>query len=341
MKKLILLFSCFFIVLLSKSQRSIDLGIGGGVVNYVGDLGNEKQFTYSSANSGFQITLRDFLNNPERSRVLYRPLSLMVKFTWQRLQYDETKPIGAREGSELRNYLRGISFRNDLIGMQTCASYTFYKNKNRSINKQKFVYYVFGGVGVFYGQPKADLFNGDINIDNRYHFWPDGTVRNNPYVDARSQGDIIKKDGIYETDLRNWRTEGQGGSGEVKSSKPYNYMNIGFPMGVGIRYGISKNITLTAEGSFYYFLTDYLDDVSNRYATYDEINAAFAGDPTRQELAKYISDPTGRGTNGYLGPITSRRGNPNKPDSFTYISLELSYKLPLSPKSIFGTIARN
>ena len=63
-----------------------------------------------------QITLRNFLNNPERSHILNKPFSLELRLSWHRLQYDETKSIGNRRGTELRNYLRGIGFRNDLFG---------------------------------------------------------------------------------------------------------------------------------------------------------------------------------------------------------------------------------
>ncbi len=79
------------------------------------------------------------------------------------------------------------------------------------------------------------------------------------------------------------------------------------------------------------FTTDLLDDVSDRYATYTEIDATYAGDPTKQELARYISDPTGWGTDGTSSIITSRRGNPGLLDSFSYVSLEVSYKFKRKP----------
>lgn len=342
MKKIITtsLLSIFFSSLLF-AQRTAELSIGGGVVNYVGDLGNEKQFPVSSAQPGFQMTLRNFLNNPEKSRVLNKPLTMEMRISYQRLQYDETAAIGNTKGNELRNYLRGIGFRNDLFGFSTHATYTFYKNKNRPLYKQKFAYFLFAGVGVYYGKPTADLFNGDIDIKNRYYFWADGTVRNAPQVNSLSQADVIERDGVYETDLNDWMTEGQGYNKEVHRKKPYDNCNVGFPMGAGIRYGFKKNITLSAEFSYYYFLTDYLDDVSGRYATYDEINSSFANDPVKQELARYISDPSGRGTNGFIGPVTSPRGNPNKPDSYTFINFEVSYKFQLSGRSVYGTVAKN
>ena len=78
------------------------------------------------------------------------------------------------------------------------------------------------------------------------------------------------------------------------------------------------------------FLTDMLDDVSDRYATYDEIDAAYST-TGEQGLARYISDPTGWGTNGEIGIVTSQRGNPALLDSFSFFSLEVSYKFKRSP----------
>ena len=139
-------------------------------------------------------------------------------------------------------------------------------------------------------------------------------------------GNVIKKDGKFETNLDEWRTEGQGYSSELGQKRPYNLMHIGFPMGLGWRWGLSKNLSLSAELSYIKFVTDYLDDVSQRYATYEEIQANFP-DPEKQKLAKYISDPTGKGTDGFEGPQTSKRGNSHKTDGFAYLSLEVSYRL--------------
>jgi hypothetical protein len=188
-------------------------------------------------------------------------------------------------------------------------------------------------VGAFYGQPKADLFTGSISPENRYYYWKDGTIRN---VDENSklQGDVIEKDGVYETNLHDWLTEGQGFSTESPKTKPYNNLNVGFPFGGGIRYMYNKMLTFSAEFNYYYFLTDYLDDVHDRYATYDEIRSSFP-DQEKFELAKYISDPSGQGTTG-VSSIASRRGNANTNDAFTFVSLEASYKFVWKKKGIYG-----
>ncbi|MBK8338633.1 MAG: hypothetical protein IPK99_00790 [Flavobacteriales bacterium] len=103
--------------------------------------------------------------------------------------------------------------------------------------------------------------------------------------------------------------------------------HIGIPMGMGVRYMITRKLSLGVEFSYYSFFTDQLDGVSDRYASYTELEDAYSGDVRAEELARYISDPTGWGTTGEIDdPRTSVRGNPALPDGFSYLNLEVSYK---------------
>ncbi len=327
----------FFVFIFSSSgfaQRTADIALSGGVSNYMGDLGNEKYFPVSSANFGSAVTIRNFLNNPKRSGTYHRAFDMQVRFSWHRLQYDETSSIGNREGTELRNYQRGIGFRNDLFGTEVDFTYNFLFNKRAPLGKPKFMGFLMAGLGAFYGQPKADLFRGDVAIENRYYFWNDGTVRDRP-ENEKQIGEEVKRDGKYETNLHQWMTEGQGYSREIHSQNPYDLCNVAIPMGAGIRYFYNKLLTLSLEFNYYYFFTDYLDDVSGSYATYEELLSSFP-DQAEFNIAKYISDPTGRGTNGYLGAATSPRGNPNLNDAYTYLSFEASYKITWKKKRIYG-----
>ena len=323
----------------SYAQQTANIAYGSGVVNYIGDLGNEKHFAVSSANVGMEITVRDFLNNPEKSHVLNRPFGVEARFSWHRLQYDETKPMGGKEGKELRNYHRGLNFRNDIFGFSANATYTYYANRYRPLYKQKFAYFILAGAGVFYGTPKADLFRGSIDLKNRYYYWNDGTIHD---VDERSglKGNIIEKDGIYETNLTDWHTEGQGKGTETSKKKQYSTVNIGIPLGIGIRYGLNKNITVSAELDYYYFFTDYLDDASDRYATYDELAVNFP-DATNYEISKYVTDPSGYGSSGEINIATSPRGNPKLKDAYTFFSIEVAYKITLRQKGVYGQLAKN
>ena len=245
MKSLRLLLVLIFLSVLAKSstaQRKAEIAFSGGVVNYIGDLANEKFFPYSSAATGAAVTLRNFAGSP-RNR--YKTFDMQVRLSWHRLQYDETDPIGDMKGLELRNYLRGISFRNDLFGAETGFTYNIFLNRNQPLWKPSFSFFVMAGIGVFYGQPKADLFRGDATLSNRYFFWKDGSVRDRA-ENPQGIGKEVERDGRYETNLRNWNTEGQGYDKEIHRTAPYDLWNIGIPLGAGVRYVFNKQWTFSA-----------------------------------------------------------------------------------------------
>lgn len=332
MKKLYLVVLLTVVSVCAQAQRSFEVGLGGGVTNYFGDLGNESIFMASSANPGVAVTLRNFTGNSSLTGYLYNPFSFEARFSWHRIGYDEAEPIGDAKGFELRNFGRGINFQNDIFGIATHMTYTFYRNRRIPLHKQGAAMFVFGGVGLYYGKPKADLFRGDASLDSRYFYWTDGTTRDMP--ESAGTGNVIQKDGDYETDLIKWVTEQGQASGELIGHKKYSTTNVAFPFGFGFRFGLSKSVTLSTEFGYYYFLTDFLDDVSNAYVTHDDLNQMYPNDPAMQELALYISDPTGWGTTGYPGPATSPRGNPEKNDAFSFINLELAYKFNLRGEKV-------
>ncbi|MGI8893544.1 MAG: hypothetical protein ACR2GN_08785, partial [Bacteroidia bacterium] len=177
MKKYFLLFSAIFFIQYSHAQWSPEVGLSLGATNYYGDLGNERYFPLKSTRWGGTVTFRNFLNNPAWSGVTNRMFDLEARVSYHRIGYDETAPIANYKGFELRNYGRGLGFRNDVIGFSTHATFTHYRNNYIPLYKQTMAFYFFAGVGIYYSNPKADLFRGDIDINNRYFFWSDGTIR--------------------------------------------------------------------------------------------------------------------------------------------------------------------
>jgi hypothetical protein len=308
------------------SQRSLEIGVSGGITNYYGDLGHDDWFQVNSTQPGFAITFRNFLKPGAYSGNFYRPVSAEFRISWNRLQLDEVMPYGGREGFEMRNYGRGIGFRNDLFGASGHIIYTHYSNPRVPLYLQPPAFFVFTGLGVFYGTPKADLFRGDISMENKYHFWPDGTIRDVAYQGPGTYGNVIDKDGEFETDLTQWYTEGGTGSGEGKLFKKGKKTNVAIPMGFGFRYGINKQLTMSMEFGYYMFFSDFIDDVSDRYPSQSEIASSYPGDPKTQELALYISDPSGLGRGNANGVGMSPRGNPSSKDAHSFIGLELAYK---------------
>ncbi len=316
----------------SLGQRNLDFGISTGVTNYFGDLGNDEFFQGSSTRPGVALTVRNILAPRAITGNQYSNFNIEARLSWHRIGYDETQSIGPRSGFELRNYGRGLSFRTDIMGFSSHISYTYYPNKRLPLCKQGAAIFVFTGAGIYYADPKADLFIGNADLDHRYYFWGDGTTRD--HAESDGFGKVIEKDGKYETHLRDWHTEGQGASNEGKAKKQYSPWQIGIPAGMGFRFGVTPLITFSLEFGYYNFLSDYLDDVSTTYATYEDIEQNYPGDVNQQQLAQYISDPTGLGTNGYEGPATSQRGNPKLNDSYSFINIEVAYRIKWNPNKV-------
>ncbi|MCB9169494.1 MAG: hypothetical protein H6597_06250 [Flavobacteriales bacterium] len=310
------------------AQRTVEVGVSSGVTHYYGDLGNvDGPVQWNSMRPGMAITVRDFLNN--KKRYVTRALNVESRFSWLRIGYNEVEPVMGHQGLDLPHWKRGLNFRNDLFGVSTHLVLNAYREPYQPLFKQKFFAYFYIGVGIFYGRPKADLFHGAQRLSNAYHYWEDGTIRNAP--EGTPEAQIIDQDGTYETDLYSWVTEGSTAAGEGSTLERTSPWHVAIPLGMGIRYMVTRKISLGMEFSYLAFFTDKLDDVSDRYATYDELAETYPDDLERQLLARYISDPTGFGTDGTTGYRTSPRGNPELPDALSYLSLEISYKFKRRP----------
>jgi hypothetical protein len=312
--------------------QQLNLGVATGITNYFGDLGNDEFFQGSSTAPGVAVTVRNLIQPKQISGMAYSRVNLEARLSWHRIGYDETAAIGERRGTDLRNYRRGLSFRSDVVGFSSHVTYTFYPNRRLPLHRQRAAMFVFAGLGIYHAQPKADLFRGDVSLANRYYFWDDGYIHTTPQ--EAGGGQIIEKDGEYETNLMDWHTEAQGFSGENYQKNNYSPWHIGVPMGFGFRYGLNKKLNFSVEFGYNKFFSDYLDDVSDAYPTYDQINQMYPGDVNMQELAKYIADPTGFGNAGVEGPATSPRGNPQISDSYSFINLEISYNLRWHPERL-------
>ena len=313
------------------AQRHVEVGIASGVTHYYGDLGNlDGQVQWNSTRPGLMVTFRDFLNN--KKRYITRSLTTEARLCWFRTGYEEADPIKGYDYSELKNRGRGIGFRNDLVGLSGHLVLNAYRQPYQPLFHQRFFMYFHIGLGVYYGRPRADLFRGDIDQANRYYFWNDGTVRDMAQDDPdASQAQTLERDGKYETDLYEWQTEGGVGAGEQGRRFRLSPWHMAMPIGAGVRVMATKQMSVGLEFRYIMFMNDRIDDVSDRYATYAEIDAAYAGDLNRQQLARYISDPTRQGTNGEIGTGTSRRGNPGLLDTISFFNFEVSYKFKRAP----------
>jgi hypothetical protein len=117
-------------------------------------------------------------------------------------------------------------------------------------------------------------------------------------------------------------TEGQGLPG---GPSDYSQMAMVFPLGLGLKYNITREFGIQFEGGVRFTTTDYLDDVSNTY--YDP--TILAQQPENGPLSAYMSDKRIEGRE-YSSAI---RGGNAKKDAYVFGLLSLTYRLRSKARS--------
>ncbi len=120
-------------------------------------------------------------------------------------------------------------------------------------------------------------------------------------------------------------TEGQY-LDDYPDQKPYSRFQPTLQLGGGLKLVVSDNLTLSAEGMFSLTFTDYIDDMSTIYITYDELLAK-AG-PLTAALANRIGEYYGRGPE--ILPTGVPRANATSKDYFGTITIRASVPVAIS-----------
>ncbi|HMH34277.1 MAG TPA: DUF6089 family protein [Puia sp.] len=164
---------------------------------------------------------------------------------------------------------------------------------------------------------------GDFNFfkfvpgDARYRFTPYvtfgiGTFSYDPYAYYQGQK-------VY---LRPLGTEGQG-SAAYPDRRYYGNMAFCFPLGVGVKYGISPKFNVGFEITYRFTTTDYLDDVSKTYVGGDKFPALPNGNASLAGLLQDRSYETGPA----IGVEGRQRGYANQKDGYVIAELTLAFNL--------------
>ncbi len=118
-------------------------------------------------------------------------------------------------------------------------------------------------------------------------------------------------------DLQPLSTEGQGFK-EYPDRKVYKLQQINIPVGIGLKYELSRMVNLRGEFVYRVLQTDYLDDVSTTYVDPTLYSNYFTG--TKLANAVILSD---RQITKVTGP-GGKRGSPKQNDAFFSLNLKLS-----------------
>jgi len=119
--------------------------------------------------------------------------------------------------------------------------------------------------------------------------------------------------------LRKLGTEGQGNA-LYPDRKPYSNQAFSFPLGMGIKYNLGKNINLAFEISHRFTSTDYLDDVSTTYAEASIFPTQVNGKTNPAYLLQDRSYETGY----RIGDAGKQRGFSEQKDQYIFAELAIS-----------------
>ncbi|MEZ4721575.1 MAG: DUF6089 family protein [Flavobacteriales bacterium] len=202
---------------------------------------------------------------------------------------------------------RNLSFRSPLVELAAVGEVYFIREQLNSRYRVRGIKgvlstalsaYVFGGIGGFFFNPRGQFIGNDsIPGDDKWY------------------------------SLQPLGTEGQGLPGY---DKKYSRFGICLPVGIGVKYNISRTLALTLEYGFRYTFTDYLDDVSGEYPNIAALRSA------NGDAAAYFSNPAiDVEHNGTIIHVSGanlaqaegeQRGNPGSNDTYMFAVLSLNYK---------------
>lgn len=118
--------------------------------------------------------------------------------------------------------------------------------------------------------------------------------------------------------LRPLTTEGQ--------DRPYLPMTFTIPMGGGIKYGLTRLLSIGMEVGMRKTFTDYLDDVSTNYTDPNALRTKFGG--IKGDNAAYLSNPADPSSPNYGSTSPpNQRGDPTDKDAYMFVMFSLNQKI--------------
>jgi hypothetical protein len=216
-------------------------------------------------------------------------------------------------------YRRNLSFRNRIKELSVVAAFDLFENQATYISRVRWTPYAFLGAAVFHHNPQAIA--------------PQTDLHDNPLPEA---GEWVN--------LQPLGTEGQYATLEPTDVnygiKPYKLIQIAIPFGLGARFRLNEVMDFSAELSFRYLFTDYIDDVSKNYVdvgVFDNELARALSYRTNESdvvtadmlVARQMRDgQTYNLLDGYgQEHKDNMRGSPKDRDIYTVTTFKLSYIL--------------
>ena len=207
------------------------LSFSYGVLNFRGDV-QDNIILPAIGNSAVAVNLSTFVD---------RKHNFVANFSFL---------IGNLSGNsyDYSDLSRNLNFRTSLTSIGANVEYRF----GNIIDKDALIRPYFSlGAGILNFNAKGDLVDGD---GQTYYYWTDGSIRDAPQISSAVSLPLYR-DYSYETDLRLLEQE-EYGLGD------YSQIALSFPISLGAHFRISDRAFFSLGVSYYYALTDVLDNVA-------------------------------------------------------------------------------
>ncbi len=300
----ILLILTLFIVEYVSSQRSArwrrmryEIIYGLGATNFLGELGGANRVGTNFVRDLEYVMTRPMASLGMRYK-LREEMSVKAALSGGYLRGDD------KTTTQIHRNNRNLNFKSLIIEFGAQYEYSVIKERIghrynlrriRGVRGFKTNTYFFVGLAGFYMNPKGRY------VDGSWHA------------------------------LQPLGTEGQG---LVPTRKKYSRFQVAIPYGIGFKYGLDRKWSLGLEFGVRKTFTDYIDDVSTTYYSYDLIKES------KGDVAAYLSDPSLGRWDGvaddkdrWTGPNT-QRGDAKDKDTYMFVILNLTYKLRTTRKGL-------
>jgi len=235
------------------NKRYFALGGGIDILNYFGDLSPKSKW----ASTDLKFTrpgISLFLDYRYGPRLTYR-----LALDWGTITGDDFVSADPFNDVAKYRYIRNIHFRNRIIGLSFQARIDLFTNRGTYLSRPAINPYLFGGLSVFYHDPRAIA----------------------PEFDQL--GNTIPEAGKWVA-LQPLGTEGQ--YSDAYDVKPYSKIQLAVPVGIGCSWKLNDNFDLSLEIGYRVLFFDYIDDVSGDY-----VDLGIFNNPLARALSDRSQEP--------------------------------------------------
>jgi len=240
------------------------LSLGAGLLHFTGDIRNPDKNPLLGE-FGYKFNLSTYMGKKNFYKLnfflMYGNLqghdftiSRAMQADPELLAYDDRYPI-------IRTVYQNSAFRTEIFMGGANIEYAF--GHIVGFNR-RFRPYISLGVSTLIFSPKGNVYSGNEDDNNQYHFWADGTMRDRAESNVNSwDANFLPFDDVYESDLvtRDFH----------RLDMRYPTTTAAFPAELGFDFYLSYRVNFRVSATYFYTLSDFVDNynqqVAERYNT--------------------------------------------------------------------------